>query len=670
MRLLLSDVHTSGGASTHTLLLARQLVQRGHEVTAHLGHDGPRASSWASSGARVVTDAQLLDRLLSRRYDVVNLTEDDLHGLGRAGVRACRSPVVVTVHASPTELRADGVDHVVTVSAAVADHLRLRGGRPPVRVIPNPVDGTRFCTDGPVEELGVRPVALWVGRVNDWRKDVATYLQAVRQLGPGWRALVVADPRQRRGIDAFRIDHPEVRVETRAWEDMAALYRGAARTGGCLVVSSRQEGDPLVVGEALGCGLPVAVVGIPAVRSWMAAGAVAVADAPEDLADAVRRAVGPARGELLDRGAHEIRAHRSLERWTDDFEAVHRRAAERGRPRLRRRLAGQLVGERRLGTDTTDPGRPAAPQDATRLGIVVTTFERPGELAGCLDAVAALRRPVHAVCVVDNSLARARGAGRPVGLAPAVRFGVLADGINRGLPAALGRGFDELADCDRVLVLDDDTRVTDDLVRALDLALDRGADLAGLADRFSLRHNGAGPARLVAWSPSLLRRQLIDDLGSPDAQLFFGFDDYEYSRRAQRAGWRVEWVRHELHGRSLGDDWPERRYFAVRNSVWLATRGRPPDAPSWTIAGAMVRRTAAMAWRVARAGGGAEPTDRRAVRAGVLGLADGLRGRMGPPPAWVLEGRRAAPPARTPAWRRTASDDRSGPPGIRGTRRG
>ena len=348
MRILLSDVHTSGGGSSMMLLLGRELATRGHDVTAHLGHDGPRASSWMKSGVEVVASGQLVDLLLAERYDVVNLTEDDLWLLGGPGLRASRTPIVLSVVSTRVHLRVGGVDHVVTVSRPIADGLRLRGGRPPVTVIRNAVDTRQFRRDGDVEEIGSRPVALWIGRVNDARKDVAAYLRALDDLGPEWQGLIVTDPRQRRLTDVFRADHPGLRVESRPWEDMAALYRGVARTGGCLVLSSQEEGDPLAVGEALASGLPVAARRIDGVQAWIDTGGVAVAEHADDLARTVRHAIGAARASLLDAADAELRGPRSLNAWVDAFEEVFAATSRRSRPRASRWVAAQLTGERRV----------------------------------------------------------------------------------------------------------------------------------------------------------------------------------------------------------------------------------------------------------------------------------------------------------------------------------
>jgi len=651
VRVLLSDCVTGGGLSSHCVLLGRELVARGHEVTAHLATAGPRSSSWERTGVRLVPGGQVLDLLLSERFDVVNLSDADLSRLGRSAVAASRSPVVLTVHPTRPAVRVRGVDHVVFVSPAQQGLTRLRGGSPPTTVIPNAIDMRRFGCDGPVEGVGHRPVALWVGRVADRQKDVDAYLAAVGRLGPTWTPMICTDASRRGDTEAFCSGHPDLRVVSRSWEDMPALLRGVARGGGCLVMSSRQEGDPLVVGEALACGLPVAAVRIPALDGWIGTGALAVADDRADLAEAVIDACGPDRRRRLATAAVELQGARSVDRWVDAFEQVYDEASRCRRPALRRWVAGQRSGQRRLdalvnaGGHLPVPDRgPPSVGSGDRLEVVVTSYCRPVALAGCLDGIAGLADPVAAVCVVDNS-PDPLPTTRPAGLRDATRFEVVADGVNRGLPAALGRAFDRLRDCDEVLVLDDDTVPTTDLVRALSEALRCGAGAAGLADPYTVRHNGAGPPRLLPWSPSLLRRALIDDLVAPEARLFFGHDDYDYCLRAERAGWPIAWVDHRLAVQRLGEAWPGRRYFAARNSVWLATRRWPPAAPLFSIAAATVRSVGSLMVALVRPGVVRDATARRTTRAGLVGLGHGLVGRMGPPPAWVMADRSDPPSA-------------------------
>ncbi|HMD44623.1 MAG TPA: glycosyltransferase [Acidimicrobiales bacterium] len=319
-------------------------------------------------------------------------------------------------------------------------------------------------------------------------------------------------------------------------------------------------------------------------------------------------------------------------------ETLYRSVVARRHRGTRRWLSAQLCGSlnrtRRSPRPTPDPGGAVE-----RVGVAVTSYRRPTSLRRCLDGVARLPQVV-AVCVVDNS-PDPGPIERPPGLPARTRFEVVADGENRGLPAALAAAWARLADSEAILVLDDDTVPTPELLDDLIAALDPGTGAAGLPDRYSLRYSGAGPPRLIAWSPSLIRTDAVDDVGPPRPDLFFGHDDYEFSLRLGRAGWRIAWVPHDVAELRAATPWPERHYFNVRNGVWLATRGWPPALPAWLLAGDMVWMLGSMLVAEARStlAGRPSPLNRRGTRAALAGLGHGAVGRLGPPPRWVLEGR-------------------------------
>lgn len=278
--------------------------------------------------------------------------------------------------------------------------------------------------------------------------------------------------------------------------------------------------------------------------------------------------------------------------------------------------------------------------DGFTIGVAITTYRRPEQLARCLAAVASLGDLVRAVCVVDDD-PNARPTPRPSDLAPGVDFIALVEPENAGLPAALTRAFDALAttaEVDGVLVLDDDTEVDAGLVEALAAALEPGVGAATVPTPYCRRYSRERDPALFAWSPTLLRRAAIEAVGSPDAALFFGYDDWDYAWRLREAGWRIAWVDRPVPRRSALTYWPERRYFALRNALWLSLHRRPPRA-------VFVRVLLADIAEISRAlVVGASPEPSRGANAGSLGLLHGLRGRLGPPPAWVLAGR-APPPA-------------------------
>jgi glycosyltransferase involved in cell wall biosynthesis/GT2 family glycosyltransferase len=285
----------------------------------------------------------------------------------------------------------------------------------------------------------------------------------------------------------------------------------------------------------------------------------------------------------------------------------------------------------------------------SRLGVAISSFRRPDDLARCLDAVADLGHLIDAVCVVDDDPATTPMA-RPPSLPASVEFTALVQPENSGLPAVLERAFATLGTCDEILVLDDDTIVDESLVRAMRAALTPGVGAVSIPNRYELRY-GRNVA-LLTWSPSLVRREAIRAAGPQDRALFFGYDDWDYSLRLADAGWPVAYLSHDMPRRSAHTPWPERRYLGVRNALWLATRrGRRHRVFWWVLAVdlgytlraalvALVRRRPDLA--------------RREVAAAARGFVHGAIGRMGPPPVGIMEGRGAV--------ERAPSPFRGGPP--------
>ena len=361
------------------------------------------------------------------------------------------------------------------------------------------------------------------------------------------------------------------------------------------------------------------------------------------------RAVGLSRvifssDELLQRvrlvGAHPKASVLPLVRSPDDSGAIalhvttYEDLAGRRPDGPRRWLATQLSGDRyRRRSAQMDPRRSDNPIE--RIGVLVTSYCRPDSLQRCVSGVAGLTG-VSAVCVVDNSPDPVR-IQESADFGDHVRVEVIADGTNRGQSAAVSIGLHRLQDADAVLILDDDTVPTNELLTDLKAAMEPGVAGVGLENQHCFRYNGAGPPRLLAWSPSLIRMEAVREIGPPESLLFFGADDFDFSLRLIRVGWGLKWLPHQLSVLRTGTFWPERQYFDARNSVWLATWRRSRTLPMWLLAGDMIWMLGAEARSLIM-----HPSDRvirRAFRAILVGLVHGLVGRMGAPPPWILSGR-------------------------------
>jgi glycosyltransferase involved in cell wall biosynthesis len=191
--------------------------------------------------------------------------------------RAAKKPVVITQHIGPVPYRnflwrslmamADGIftRHMLTgaqqtvfVSDWVADnyHRRFRF-ETPVRIIPNGVDSDIFAPATAERRQQLRnqltlrddqPVLLFVGRFID--KKGLPVIRHLTSMLPDWRFWLVG----RGPIDPENWYQPNVHVfHGREGTALAELYQAAD----LLILPSYGEGFPLVVQEAMACGLPV-----------------------------------------------------------------------------------------------------------------------------------------------------------------------------------------------------------------------------------------------------------------------------------------------------------------------------------------------------------------------------------------------------------------------------
>jgi glycosyltransferase involved in cell wall biosynthesis len=298
-------------------------------------------------------------------YDVVH--DVQCLGWGVLGMRALGLPVVSTVHhpltvdrrasfARDTSFRealgtatfypvgmqsrvARRLDRLLTSSHASARQIvrdfRVDPAR--IRMLANGVDTQLFAPDPQVQRDPDE--ILCVARASDPNKGVKTLIEALPHLPLAVRLTLVDEfhPRNPALVRARQLgcaDRVQL-VGPLSVEELVARYRRAA----LVVVPSRYEGFGLPAAEAMACGTPVvasASGALPEVLEAAGGGVLVPRDAPEALADGIRRLLErpEQRAALGARGREGVVAAYSWPRIAERTAEVYAElaSARRGRP--------------------------------------------------------------------------------------------------------------------------------------------------------------------------------------------------------------------------------------------------------------------------------------------------------------------------------------------------
>jgi glycosyltransferase involved in cell wall biosynthesis len=350
-----------GGQERVALDLAASQVRRGHQVTAVSlapAPDGPLADEFRKVGAEVIrvakgpgTDATLVPRLAwafrRRRVDVVH-THNPLPLIyGAAAARLAGAASIHTKHGINPGSRghrflrrqaAKLVSSFVAVSTVTAQQARTQGDAPEMRlvVIPNGIRLEQFAPDAVARaavraELGIdagATVVGTVGRLDEFKNQTLLLAAIAPLLGPKVHVVFVGDGPTRQVLEAAvaALVVPSSAHVLGRRMDVARLLPAFD----IFALTSKSEGLPLVVPEAMAAGLPVvstAVGGIPGVVDEGATGFLTSVDEAE-LRAALRTLIDdPARARTMGARARELALERySAERMTDDYLALYERA--------------------------------------------------------------------------------------------------------------------------------------------------------------------------------------------------------------------------------------------------------------------------------------------------------------------------------------------------------
>ena len=263
-----------GGAERQLCYLASGLVRRGHEVHVAYQHDGPNFPLLQESGARLhrvpsrrsfdpraaLSIAEVLKReriqlvqTWLRRMDIWGGVAAGLAGVPWLFSERSQSVTLDERTASARALRALlPVARAVVANSETAADIWRRGGKVPVRVVPNaiPVDHIERVAPADRRELGLPedvPLILYAGRFTQGKNVPLLELA-------DFRAWVRAQ-----GL-ARRIVLPGYRDDLFRWMKAATVF----------VSPSRSEGRPNVVMEAMACGCPMVLSDIAPHREFVA----------------------------------------------------------------------------------------------------------------------------------------------------------------------------------------------------------------------------------------------------------------------------------------------------------------------------------------------------------------------------------------------------------------
>jgi glycosyltransferase involved in cell wall biosynthesis len=290
-----------------------------------------------------------------RRLGAGLLHTHGYHGtvVGYAAARRTGLPAVATVHGylerNLKERLYNVVDRwilrrfdaVVAVSDGIAEQLR-RSGIEAERlfVVQNGIapPDAGACRDSARQEFGVElgdRVVGWVGRLSP-EKGPDLFLEALGELGPGIRGVLIGDGPELTSLrrQAARLGLLETdRVIFAGHRSDASRLLPAFDV---LALTSRVEGTPMVVLEAVAANVPVAafaVGGIPQLLTTESAWLAPPLDVPR-LVEALREATGS--GESGRSRAAAALAHLgdrlSMHHWLQRLNAVYGRISGRGQP--------------------------------------------------------------------------------------------------------------------------------------------------------------------------------------------------------------------------------------------------------------------------------------------------------------------------------------------------
>lgn len=290
-----------GGGTYHVHALSRDQAAMGHDVTVLTISEGyPRreerdgytvvrrppttemlGNSFSTGVARFLREAT--------DYDVIHAHSHLYFSTNLAALkrRLDSTPLAITNHGLYSQsapewvfrwylqtlgrVTFDSADAVFCYTDADRSRLREFGIRSDIHVVPNGIDTSRFCPEGPTSnqiDTGGCTV-LFVGRLVEGKRpsDALEAIARIRESHPDIQLVFVGDGPLKatlKGCAADRgLDEVVHFFEQVPYEDMPQLYRAAD----IFMLPSRAEGLPRTVLEALSTGVPAVTSDLRQLRS-------------------------------------------------------------------------------------------------------------------------------------------------------------------------------------------------------------------------------------------------------------------------------------------------------------------------------------------------------------------------------------------------------------------
>jgi len=220
----------------------------------------------------------------------------------------------------------------VCVSNDVAEFCRTQAGLRPEKivVIDNGVDASRFIDTAPMDLSahgipGGAEVVAWIGRLDE-QKDPGLAVQVMRHVvdtRPGCHLVMAGEGAMRERLVAEVARHGlEERVHLVGYVDSVP---GLLRSASVLLLTSRWEGMPNVVLEAMATALPVVTTCVEGVNDLIKHGETGLVVGnrdPATLASAVLSVLGDSNGEMGEAALRRATGTFSMDRMVKAYESL------------------------------------------------------------------------------------------------------------------------------------------------------------------------------------------------------------------------------------------------------------------------------------------------------------------------------------------------------------